>query len=64
MIILPMIGNIVSGGAENAYAYLPRSVMAFPSPAALAERLRSAGFARVEYRPLTLGIAHLHIAVK
>lgn len=64
MIILPLIGNIVSGGAENAYAYLPRSVMAFPSPAELAERLRRAGFSKVDVRPLTFGIAHLHLATK
>lgn len=64
MIILPLIGNLVSGGAENAYAYLPRSVMAFPSPSALAERLRTAGFSKVEYAPLTFGIAHLHVATR
>lgn len=64
MLILPLVGNLVSGGAENAYAYLPRSVMAFPSPSALAERLRRAGFASVAYEPLTLGIAHLHVATK
>ena len=64
MIVLPLIGNIISGGAENAYAYLPRSVMAFPSPSALAERLKRAGFSKIDYRPLTFGIAHLHVAVK
>ncbi len=64
MLILPLIGNIVSGGAENAYAYLPRSVMAFPSPQALADRLKKVGFTKVEYVPLTFGIAHLHVAVK
>ncbi|MBL9086419.1 MAG: bifunctional demethylmenaquinone methyltransferase/2-methoxy-6-polyprenyl-1,4-benzoquinol methylase UbiE [Planctomycetia bacterium] len=64
MLILPLIGNLVSGGAENAYAYLPRSVMAFPSPSALATKLEAAGFASVTYEPLTFGIAHLHIARK
>jgi demethylmenaquinone methyltransferase/2-methoxy-6-polyprenyl-1,4-benzoquinol methylase len=64
MIVMPLIGNIVSGGAENAYAYLPRSVMTFPAPKALAERLRRAGFSRVEWSPLTFGIAHLHLATK
>jgi demethylmenaquinone methyltransferase/2-methoxy-6-polyprenyl-1,4-benzoquinol methylase len=63
-VVLPLIGNLVSGGAENAYAYLPRSVMTFPAPAALAERLKSAGFARVDYAPLTFGIAHVHLAAK
>lgn len=64
MLILPLIGNLVSGGAENAYAYLPRSVMAFPSPSALAERLKTAGFSTVAYEALTFGIAHLHLAQK
>lgn len=64
MLILPLIGNLVSGGADNAYAYLPRSVLAFPGPDALAERMRRAGFARVDMTPLTFGIAHLHVASK
>lgn len=64
MLILPLIGNLVSGGADNAYAYLPRSVLAFPGPEALAERLRRAGFAEVAVTPLTQGIACLHLATK
>ena len=63
-LVLPLVGNLLSGGAENAYAYLPRSVQAFPAPAALADRLKAAGFQRVEWAPLTLGIAHLHLATK
>jgi demethylmenaquinone methyltransferase/2-methoxy-6-polyprenyl-1,4-benzoquinol methylase len=63
-VLLPLVGNLLSGGAENAYAYLPRSVMSFPSPADLADRLRAAGFASAEFEPLTLGIAHLHLARK
>ena len=64
LLVLPLVGNLISGGAENAYAYLPRSVLAFPSPEALAVRLRAAGFASVDYAPLTMGIAHLHVATK
>lgn len=64
MIVLPMIGNLVSGGADNAYTYLPRSVLAFPGPDALADRLRDAGFATVDIEPLTLGIACIHTATK
>jgi demethylmenaquinone methyltransferase/2-methoxy-6-polyprenyl-1,4-benzoquinol methylase len=64
MMVLPLIGNVVSGGAENAYAYLPRSVIAFPDPASLCERIRRAGFSRVEAIPLTFGIAHVHLATK
>jgi demethylmenaquinone methyltransferase/2-methoxy-6-polyprenyl-1,4-benzoquinol methylase len=64
MIVLPLVGNLVSGGADNAYTYLPRSVLAFPGPAELAARLRRAGFARVDVHPLTLGIACIHVAHK
>jgi demethylmenaquinone methyltransferase/2-methoxy-6-polyprenyl-1,4-benzoquinol methylase len=62
LLVLPVVGNLVSGGHENAYAYLPRSVMTFPEPDALDERLRRAGFAAVEHEALTFGIAHLHVA--
>jgi demethylmenaquinone methyltransferase/2-methoxy-6-polyprenyl-1,4-benzoquinol methylase len=64
LLVLPLVGNLVSGGAENAYAYLPRSVLAFPDAQALAARLRGAGFARVEATPIAFGIAHLHLATK
>jgi demethylmenaquinone methyltransferase/2-methoxy-6-polyprenyl-1,4-benzoquinol methylase len=64
LVVLPLIGNLVSGGADSAYAYLPRSVLAFPDPAALAERLRRAGFASVDVEPLSLGIATLHVATR
>jgi demethylmenaquinone methyltransferase / 2-methoxy-6-polyprenyl-1,4-benzoquinol methylase len=61
-LVLPVVGNLLSGGAENAYAYLPRSVAAFPGPSALADRLRGAGFSTVTHEALTFGIAHLHLA--
>jgi demethylmenaquinone methyltransferase/2-methoxy-6-polyprenyl-1,4-benzoquinol methylase len=64
MVVLPMIGNLVSGGADNAYAYLPRSVQAFPAPDRLAGLLREAGFSAVDVHPLTFGIATIHLAVK
>jgi demethylmenaquinone methyltransferase/2-methoxy-6-polyprenyl-1,4-benzoquinol methylase len=62
MIVLPMIGNLVSGGSDNAYTYLPRSVMAFPGPDALAARLKDAGFSRVDVTTLTMGVACIHVA--
>jgi len=65
MIVLPMIGNLVSGGGgDNAYTYLPRSVMGFPGPEALAQRLKQAGFATVDVTTLTGGIACIHLATK
>ncbi|HEX6250093.1 MAG TPA: ubiquinone/menaquinone biosynthesis methyltransferase [Gemmatimonadaceae bacterium] len=61
--ILPLVGGIVSGH-PTAYRYLPESVAHFPEGGELAERLRLAGFERVEWRPLTFGIAALHVAQK
>jgi demethylmenaquinone methyltransferase/2-methoxy-6-polyprenyl-1,4-benzoquinol methylase len=57
--VLPMIGGVISGH-RTAYRYLPQSVANFPSPEDLAARMRSAGFANVRWRSLTLGIAAMH----
>ena len=62
-VILPLVGTIVSGSRE-AYTYLPSSIRKFPKAPALADMMRSAGFAHAEYRLLTGGIAALHIGTK
>jgi demethylmenaquinone methyltransferase/2-methoxy-6-polyprenyl-1,4-benzoquinol methylase len=49
------------GGDVAAYRYLPRSVAAFPGAEALAQHMRDAGFARVRYERLSLGIAAVHV---
>ncbi|MGH2899091.1 MAG: ubiquinone/menaquinone biosynthesis methyltransferase, partial [Solirubrobacteraceae bacterium] len=61
--ILPRIGALVSGH-RTAYAYLPRSVANFPIEEDLATRMRGAGFAAVEWRTLTLGVAAIHCGTK
>ena len=61
--ILPRIGALVSGH-RTAYAYLPRSVANFPIEEDLAARFRNAGFADVQWRTLTFGIAAIHSGVK
>lgn len=61
--ILPVIGGAVSGN-RGAYAYLPRSVLAFPPPAQLAAAMREVGFVDVRYKLQTLGISALHAGVK
>jgi demethylmenaquinone methyltransferase/2-methoxy-6-polyprenyl-1,4-benzoquinol methylase len=45
---------------RDAYTYLPESVLAFPSPDALARRLAAAGFHDVEFERLTGGICAVH----
>ena len=57
--VLPIIGGVISGH-RTAYRYLPESVANFPSTEELASRMRSAGFANVKWRSLTLGIAAIH----
>jgi len=59
--ILPAIAMLL-GGDRGAYRYLPRSLRTFPDPDRLAALLRDAGFARVTYERITLGIAAIHIA--
>jgi demethylmenaquinone methyltransferase / 2-methoxy-6-polyprenyl-1,4-benzoquinol methylase len=61
--ILPQIGALVSGH-RTAYAYLPRSVANFPIEEQLADRMRSAGFADVNWRALTFGVAAIHTGTK
>lgn len=57
--VLPLIGRVVSKHTD-AYTYLPDSVLQFPTPEALAERMTRAGFADVGYERVTLGVAAVH----
>jgi demethylmenaquinone methyltransferase / 2-methoxy-6-polyprenyl-1,4-benzoquinol methylase len=61
--LLPAIGRLVSKHT-TAYTYLPESVLAFPEPDALAERMRRAGFAEVRFRRLTGGICAVHVGTR
>jgi len=55
--VMPRLGGLLSDA--SAYGYLRRSVAYLPPPPALLEQLRSAGFAAVERRLLSRGIAQL-----
>ncbi|MBW3614008.1 MAG: ubiquinone/menaquinone biosynthesis methyltransferase [Actinobacteria bacterium] len=55
--LVPRIGGLLSDG--DAYRYLPRSVAYLPPLAALLDRLGAAGFAEVDRRLLSGGIAQL-----
>ncbi|HWB15210.1 MAG TPA: bifunctional demethylmenaquinone methyltransferase/2-methoxy-6-polyprenyl-1,4-benzoquinol methylase UbiE [Vicinamibacterales bacterium] len=61
--VLPAIGRLVSKH-QDAYEYLPASVMAFPTGEAFASRLRDAGFSTATFRRLMGGIVYLYVAVK
>ncbi len=55
--VVPKIGGLLSDGA--AYRYLPQSVAYLPPPTAMLDSLSAAGFAEVDRRLLTGGIAQL-----
>lgn len=57
--VLPFVGRIVSKHT-SAYTYLPDSVLRFPAPEELAERLARAGFDMVAFERLTMGIVAIH----
>jgi demethylmenaquinone methyltransferase/2-methoxy-6-polyprenyl-1,4-benzoquinol methylase len=61
--VLPAVGRLVSGH-PTAYRYLPESVAHFPEAGALADRMQAAGFSAVIWRPLTFGVAALHVGRK
>jgi len=57
--VIPPLGRVVTGDAES-YRYLVESIRKFPRPAAFADMIRDAGFARVSWQPLSGGIVALH----
>jgi demethylmenaquinone methyltransferase/2-methoxy-6-polyprenyl-1,4-benzoquinol methylase len=62
--VLPCVGQTLSRSRDNAYNYLPASVMEFPDGEALAEKLRGHGLTDVRWHPLTFGIATLYVGTK
>lgn len=58
--ILPWIGRRVSRH-DDAYAYLPASVLEFPAPQQLALRMVRAGFESVRFELRTGGIVAIHV---
>jgi demethylmenaquinone methyltransferase/2-methoxy-6-polyprenyl-1,4-benzoquinol methylase len=56
---LPFFGRVIAKDAES-YRYLHESIRRFPSQRELARRMREAGFERVAWRNMTLGVVALH----
>ncbi|HZT82689.1 MAG TPA: bifunctional demethylmenaquinone methyltransferase/2-methoxy-6-polyprenyl-1,4-benzoquinol methylase UbiE [Gemmataceae bacterium] len=59
--VLPTVGQAISRSEDDAYRYLPASVLEFPDGEALAERLRAHGLRDVWWKPFTFGIASLYV---
>ena len=57
--VLPAIGTLISG-VRGPYSYLPASVLRFPPPEEMLDRMRATGFREVSWTPYTFGIAGLY----
>ena len=60
--VVPRVGALLSDA--SAYRYLPRSVAYLPAPDAMLGQLADAGFAAVDRRLLSVGIAQLITATR
>ncbi len=58
--VVPFVGGLFSGSRE--YAYLQRSIAAFPPPEEFAEMIAGAGLEVERVTPLTFGVANLFVA--
>lgn len=58
--MVPALGAWLSGAKE--YAYLQKSIAAFPPAAEFADVMRGQGLDVLEVVPLTFGVAHLYVA--
>ena len=62
--ILPFIGNRISGNEDDAYGYLPRSVMKFPDCSTLRGVMEQCGLMDVRFYRKTFGIVAIHVGKK
>ena len=61
--ILPLIGSFFSKD-NNAYTYLPDSVLKFPTPVKFSKIMRGAGFENIRFKQMTFGIVTLFVGTK
>ena len=62
--VLPFLGNLISRNKDDAYGYLPRSVMKFPDCDALKAVMEACGLTDVRYHRKTFGIVAIHVGKK
>ena len=62
-IVIRFIGGVISG-KWDAYTYLPRSILEFPSPQEVQKVMEDAGWRNVEIHRLTFGTATVQTGVK
>ena len=57
--VIPTIGALVTKDRDS-YQYLVESIRMFPKQEALKQMMEKAGFARVSYENLTMGVVAIH----
>ena len=57
--VIPRMGQVIANDRDS-YKYLVESIRKFPDQETFAAMIREAGFDRVRYRNLSMGIAALH----
>jgi len=60
--ILPLLGSLISGDRQGAYAYLPRTVMAFPEGEEFLSMMTDAGLDSPSATRASFGIASIYRA--
>ena len=61
--VLPLYGRLISKDT-SAYAYLTKTIEAFPQGERMVEILKKAGFRDASFRRLTSGICTMYFATK
>lgn len=61
--VLPLIGSFFSKH-NNAYSYLPESVLNFPDPVSFSKIMKTAGFEKIRFKQMTFGIVTLFVGTK
>ena len=62
--VLPKVGQALAPNRDNAYEYLPASVLQFPDGKEMLDLLESRGLTETKQYSLTFGIASLYVGVK
>jgi len=62
--LLPRFGQAVARNRDDAYHYLPASVLEFPDYEALIAKMEQHGLIETRFHPLTFGIATLYVGTK
>jgi len=62
--LLPIVGRVISRAGNDAYSYLPGSVMKFPGKSEMREVMRRCGLEDTSATELTFGIVSLYVGRK